>query len=46
MIPYIQQYDCICLVRMKWAPTRQRPSVKTKGYVWPQNKDYAGGAAC
>ena len=37
---------CICLVRMKWAPTRQWPFVKTKEYVWPQNKDYMGGATC
>ena len=36
--------NCICLVGMKWAPTRQRPFVATKEYVWRQNEDYVGGA--
>ena len=30
---------CICLVRMKWAPTRQRP-------FWCQNTHYVGTATC
>ena len=30
---------CICLVRIKRVPTRQRP-------FWRQNKDYVGGATC
>ena len=37
-------YYCIFLVRMKWAPTRQRPFGTTKEYIWHQNKDYMGGA--
>ena len=37
---------CIGLVRMKWAPTRQRLFMKTNGYIWRWNKDYVGGSTC
>ena len=37
---------CICLVGTNWAPTWQRPFVKTKEYVWHQNKVYVGGTTC
>ena len=40
LVSLIETNYCICVVRMKWAPTRQRPFTTTKEHIWRQNKDY------
>ena len=40
---------CVCLVTIKRVPiehSSEKAFVKTKEYVWRQNKDYVGGATC